>query len=286
MGIAYPIQKFQDWFTQQWVILWGKKIIPEDVPWLMGPFGEIGSIADNFIEQLAKSEGLIVKRDSKSQGLIPSIEMLNLSEAELNALSKNVINFYQNTSNYKFGFTVKWNPFFKIFGILVNKVFSQRIKQLNIPTRNIKESEEVNSEIITLSDPVTNEVKHTIWFRTFESNGQVIFSGAYSICTMPSEKKCIKAVFPLPKGNATIIMAPSVGSNGELILNSNGKKFGDPGFYFLLNDCKGRFWSRKHRSFRDKLIVSSDKETVKVEHTQTLWHKRVVRFNYQIELKL
>jgi len=285
MSLAYPMQKFQDWFTQQWVIIWGRKINPIDESWLFGPFGNIGSIADDFIVQLAKDEGLVIKRDLTSQGLIPSIEMLNLSDTELNRLSKRVIDFYESTSNYKLGFAVKWNSFFRIFGVLVNTLFSKRIDQLFIPTKNIKESKEVNSEIITLSDPKSNEVKYTVWFRTFKPNGQVIFSGVYSICTLPTGKQCVKTVFPLPKGNVTVIMSPSVGTNGELILDSSGKKFGDAGFYFVLNDSKGNYWSLNHRSFRDKLIISSNDTSVFAEHTQTLWNQRILQFNYEIKPK-
>jgi hypothetical protein len=52
MRLAYPGQKFQDWFTQQWAIFWGKRIEPEDVSWLMGPFGKPGAIADEGIENV------------------------------------------------------------------------------------------------------------------------------------------------------------------------------------------------------------------------------------------
>lgn len=279
------MQKFQDWFTQQWVILCGKRIDPKDVPWLIGPFGEIGTISDEFITQLAKEEGLTIERNAKSQGLIPSIKLLNLSELEQARLSAGVIDFYENTSDYQLSFSVSWNPFFKLFGVLVNKLFSNRIGQLNIPTKSIKDSEAIKSEIITLSDPESKKVKYTIWFRTFKSTGQVIFSGVYSICTLPDGKKCVKAVFPLPKGNATVIMSPRVGPNGELILDSSGKYFSDPGFYFLLKDSKEKYWSKNIRSFRDQLVVWTDEKTVCAEHTQSLWRKEALCFNYQIKPK-
>ena len=233
MGLAYPMQKFQDWFTQQWAIFWGVKIDPKDFPWLMGPFGSLSGIGDGFINELAEKENLTVERDTKSLGLIPSINLLNLSETELSHLSLNVIDFYENTGQYNLEFTIKWNPVFRVFGILVNKLFSSRINQLYIPTQNIKSSEPVKSEIITLLDPKTKKVKYTIWLRTIKSSGQIIFSGVYETCTLPSGKTCVKAIFPLPKGNATVIMSPRVGTKGELILESSGKKFGDAGFYFL-----------------------------------------------------
>lgn len=285
MSLAYPKQKFQDWFTQQWAILWGIKIDPEAVPWLMGPFGSLGSIGGDFINQLAKDEGLIFEENLTSKGLISSINELNLSNIELAQLSSKVIDFYENTANYNLSIALNWNPVFKVFGILVNKLFSNRIGQLNIPGHNIKSPKSIENEIITLLDPVSKEVKYTIWFRTFKSTGQVLYSGVYNTCTLPSGKTCVKAVFPLPNGNATVIMSPSVGANGELQLHSSGKKFGDPGFYFLLNDSEGNSWAHYISSFRDQLNVFSHNGIIFAEQTLTLWHHRALRFNYKITLK-
>lgn len=282
MRLAYPVQKFQDWFTQQWVIFWGRRIEPKTVPWLMGPFGKVGSIADDFVTQLAEEEGLIIERNSASHGLISSIKELKLSDAESARLSQDIIDFYEKTTLYKLDFSVRWNPLFKIFGNLVMSLFSNRIKQLNIPTKNLEKSDQIKSEIITLKEPTSGVVKYTIWYRTIVSTGQVLYSGVYSTCMLPSGKVCIKAVFPLPKGNATVIMLPSVGSKGELCLDSSGKKFGDPGFYFLLNDSKGDFWSQYVGSFRDHLNVYCDNGNLFAEQTLTLWHHRVLRLNYEI----
>ena len=40
MEIAPLKQNLYDWITQQWVILFGKKIIPNENKWLLGPFGK------------------------------------------------------------------------------------------------------------------------------------------------------------------------------------------------------------------------------------------------------
>ena len=95
----------------------------------------------------------------------------------------------------------------------------------------------------------------------------------------------MKAVFPLPNGNATVFLTPLAGQNGELILESSGKKFGDAGFYFLLKDSKGKYWSQYIRSFRDRLTVRSTERGLSAEQLITLWHKEVLRFNYIIEKK-
>ncbi|KAA5534469.1 hypothetical protein F0919_07550 [Taibaiella lutea] len=285
MNLAYPTQKIQDWITQQWVIFRGRKIDPNEVSWLMGPFGNLDVIGEDFIHQLAEKEGLIIDKETKARGLISSINKLNLQEVELSNLSRDIIDFYENTADYALDFSVKWDPFFKIFGVLLNKLFSNRINQLNIPTKNIKDDELLKSEIITLIDPKSYQVKYTFWFRSIQSSGQVIYSGAYGISTLPSGKTCIKAVFPLPNGNATVLMKPGVGTNGELILDSSGKEFGDAGFYFLLKDSKGIYWSQFIRSFRDKLIVRQEHDCISAEQVLTLWHQNVLRFNYKIKRK-
>jgi hypothetical protein len=153
--------------------------------------------------------------------------------------------------------SVKWNPFYKIFGALVNKLFSNRINQLNIPIDNDENIKSLKSELITLSDAESGKLKYTIWLRTSTTRSQVMYSGIYGTCKLPSGKTCIKAVFPLPNGNATIILNPSVGENGELILESSGNKIGDAGFYFLLKDSKENYWTQFISSFCDRLTVNS-----------------------------
>lgn len=283
MNLAYGMQKFQDWFTQQWVILWGRKIKPEEYSWLLGPFGNLNGIGENFIYDLAEKENLLIERNNCSSGLLSSFQDLNLTSADLSKLSKNIINFYEHTANYNLEFNVRWNPFFKLFGNLLNRLFSARINQLNIPTENLNKSETLVSEIITLTSPKTGEVKYTVWLRKFAKTGKVIYSGIYGTCTIPTGQTCIKAIFPLPKGNATIIMKPIIGKNNELILDSSGNNFGDAGFYFLLNDAKGNFWAQFRGSFTDKLIVSDNQSHLLAEQVIKLWKIRVTTFNYKIK---
>jgi hypothetical protein len=282
MNLAHGMQKFQDWFTQQWVILWGRKINPNEFIWLIGPFGEINGIGEDFIFQLALKENLLVIRNTTSKGLLQSISNLNLTEIDIKNLSLKVIDFYEKTADYDLKLNVNWNPFFKVFGYLVNRLFSKRINQLNIPIENIKESESILSEIIQLFSNENHELKYTIWLRKFKSTGKVIYSGIYTTCTLPSSKTCIKAIFPLPKGNATVILKPSVGYKNELILDSSGVKFGDAGFYFLLNDTKGNYWSQYIKSFTDKLIVIEESDNLVARQTLKLWNIKVANFEYRM----
>ena len=129
----------------------------------------------------------------------------------------------------------------------------------------------------------SKELKRTIWLRTFKNSEQVVYSGVYETCTIPSGKTCMKAIFPLPNGNATVILNPSVSKKGELILKSSGRKIGDSGFYFLLRDTSGNLWTKYIKSFKDQLIVSSENERVKAIQTLTFWGFRVLIFEYNIK---
>lgn len=283
MGIAHKRQNLQDWITQQWVILSGRRIDKKENEWLLGPFGKTNGIGLKFISQLAEKEQLIIDKNNKDKGLLQSVNQLNLSEDELDRISKNVIDFYENTAGYDFDLKVKWNPFFKGCGVILKILFSHRIEQLNVPIENIKDSKALTSEIIHLLDAETNKIKRTIWLRTFKTTDQVVYSGVYETCTIPSGQTCIKAIFPLPNGNATVILSPGVGKNGELILKSSGKKFGDSGFYFLLHDSNGNLWAKFIKSFKDKLVVGEKNGCITVEQTLTLWNLKVLKFEYRIK---
>ena len=283
MGIAKKNQSIQDWITQQWVILFGERIDNAKHKWLLGPFGGIKGIGFKFIEQLAKDESLVVDGQRINKGLLDTIQNLGLSEIELKRLSPEVIDFYENTSNYDLLLKAKWNPFFKIFGTLIKSIFSKRIEQLNVPIENLEDASGLTNEIIKLVDSRTNEVKRTIWLRTFKSTGQVVYSGVYETCSLPNKQICIKAIFPLPNGNATVILTPSVGKNGELILDSSGQRIGDSGFYFLLRDSKGQLWSKFIKSFKDKLVVTCINERITATQTLTLWNLKVLEFKYEIK---
>lgn len=282
MKVASFNQKLQDWITQQWVIFFGTKINANDYKWLLGPFGKINGIGLKFIEQLAENEQLIIDDAQTNKGLLQSINQLELTSIELNKLSKNVIDFYENTSNYNFELKVKWNPIFKIFGVLLKVLFSNRIEQLNIPMKNTIDSKTLKSKIIYLVNEDSNTLKRIIWLRKFKQSGQVVYSGVYETCLIPNGQKCIKAIFPLPNGSATVILTPTVGENGELILNSSGNKIGDSGFYFLLKDGRGNLWTKFIRSFKDKLVVSSENGKLKALQTLTMWNLRVLQFSYTI----
>ena len=281
MNIAYPFQKFQDWFTQQWVIWRGRKLDNSKDKWLLGPFGNVNGIGKIFINQLAEKENLVIDKQ-QSSGLIPEVKKLIEDDGDFERLSNQVVDFYQQTSAYSLGLKVHWNPYFKIFGWLVNRMFSNRINQLNIPLKNNTGDEIIESEIINLLDSLSGEIKYTFWLRSFRNSNTVIYTGIYGLCELPNGDKCVKAIFPLPNGSATVILKPSVTDTGGLILDASGKQFGDAGFYFLMKDTKGQYWSRYIPSFKDTLHIYSQDENLIANQIMKIWGVKILEFNYKI----
>lgn len=280
MAWAKNDQQFQDWFSQQWNITFGKRITTDEYPWLCRPFGLPGVTGEQFMEYLAKKEGLTININPKNSGLLSSFYKLEFSENHLP--SSKIIHFYEKTTEYNFTLKVEWNKYFRILGNIVSKLFSKRIQQLNVPLENFSDGEQLTSEIIQLTEKETDVCRYTFWLRKKSSDKQVIYSGIYDTCRLPDGRVCIKTVFPLPNGNATVIMEPSVGKNGELILESSGDKFGDPGFYFLVEDSKGRVWTQYIQSFKDRITVVETGKGLIAKQILTLWKRKLVAFEYSI----
>lgn len=276
-------RSIQDWITQQWVRYFGERLYLDKDSWLLGPFGKVGARGPDFLSQLASGEHL--KIDKQKGGIIEHFDELGFTEEEQNRLHPQVIDFYQNTSAYDLQFRVKWNPLFKFCGLLLRFLFSKRIGQLNIPIRNIAADEAMSSEVIALIDKNTGAKRYTLWLRALIGSGELVYSGVYDLAKLPNGKRCVKAVFPLPNGNATVLLVPKISPDGALILESSGNKKGDAGFYFLLVDKQGDLWTKYLSSFRDSLSVFSDKNGLQAVQRLTLWKLFVVEFRYRIFLK-
>jgi len=252
----------------------------------MGPFGNVDAISDEFVTKLAADEQLVIERNTDSGGILSSMLELELPSEEYERLDPNVIDFYENTTRYELGLTVRWSPLFRIFGKMLVSLYSKRLEQLNLPLDSLDTHDAIHSEVMTLREEETGQAKYTVWCRKFVSSQQTMYSGIYGTCTLPSGLRCVKTVFPLPRGNATVILAPTVGQNGELHLESSGNRFGDPGFYFLLSDSKGGYWAQYVRSFREQLIVhTNDEGHLQATQTMTLFRQRLLDIQYDIRLK-
>jgi hypothetical protein len=294
---AYPSQRLQDWLSQQWVIALGRRIEPPAVPWLAAPYGMVDTIGDTYLERLATSEGLTVERVTKRRrdddgapeaGLF-TVDQLGLDAASAARLHPEIADFYARTTAFDLEMWVLWSPWFWAGGSLLRRLYSRRLQQLNLPMGARETSRGLRSEIIRLRAAATGhpgaegEVRHTIWYRVLKSSGEALYSGLYGIVDLPSGERCLKIVFPLPRGNATEIFRIAVGPTGDFLLDTGGRRFGDPGFYFQLMDGHGRHHAQQIPSFRDRLRVYVDEDGIlRADQVFTLWGRTVVELRYRM----
>lgn len=277
----------QDKITQIWVKTTGRRINPKDFAWLIGPAGNTDIIKDRFITKLAEEENLEICKNQPNSGLLEQIEELGLSEEEKHRLNPKVADFYENTSEYEFEMWSEWNGIFKLFGRILSIVFSKRLQQLNLPLNSIDTAKGLKSEIIKLKCKETKKTNWTIWYRILKSTEDVIYSGVYTTCRNPSyEFPLLKVIFPLPNGNASVIMKKNIEEDGALLLSSDGKRFGDNGFYFTLTDHKGNHWARFVKSMHEWIRVYEDEEKVlRADHNLNFYGLRFLDLHYKMTRK-
>ncbi len=283
MTFAYPSQKLQDWLSQGWCIATGQRFDSNEMGWLKGPFGNVDVIEDKYIALLAEREGLEVHANLPGAGIVESMLEL-ISEPEIFAQIKpEIVDFYENTANYEFEVWTQWCQLYRPFAGMLASLYSRRLQQLNLPQRPLDTSRGIKSTIFKLIDPQTGNTRYTVWFRRLKSTGEVVYSGIYGTCKAPNGESLLKVVFPLPRGNATVVMRPEVDSEGALTLVSRGERIGDPGFYFLLVDSKDRQFVRYIPTLQETIRVFVDEENVlRADHILNLRRCTALHLHYRI----
>jgi len=274
-----------DGLTQRWVQVTGRGVNLQQDRWLDGPTGEPVGIGNDFFHKLAAALGLELRQPAAA-GLLQDFEILRSPTFDPGMVAKEVVDFYQSTSLYVMDAWSEWTGVFRPFGSLLAFIFSRRLQQLNIPLSALDTSRGLTSEVVQLVDPRTQDVRLTAWVRQLLKTGNVLYAGAYSACKVPRcDGLCVKVVFPLPNGNAMVIMRPVVHPDGSFSVVSHGQGFGDAGFYFTVHS-EGRVRARYLKSLRESIrVYTAEQATVRADHTLSLWGITFLRLHYRLQRK-
>lgn len=272
-----------DWVTQRWVRTTGRRIDLDALPWLAGPVGSTHGVGAEFFTELAQRERLNVARSGK-RGLVADFGQLAAPDFDPTALDAAVPGFYARTSEFELDSWAEWCGAFRPFGRLLALLFSRRLQQLNVPLSGLDTSRGLTSEVCQLVDPSTGKVRHTAWVRRLVGSGDVVYAGSYSIASVPArDGACVKVVFPLPNGNAVVLMRPEAHADGSLSLVSSGRRFGDPGFYFTVHAGDGRVWARYVASMKERIrVYAAESGSVRADHVLKLWGLTFLRLHYRL----
>lgn len=277
---------FSDWITQRWVQATGRRVDFSRELWLRGPVGRTLGIGENFAQELAEQHDLEVCTRANS-GLIDKFAELKSNSFHPHRVDPRVADFYERTGSYEIDAWAQWNGVFRPFGGLLALLFSRRLQQLNVPLSGLDTSRGITNEVIQLVDPKTKQLAYTVWLRRLVGTGRVLYAGCYSLCRVPGVTGlCVKVVFPLPNGNATVLMRPEAHDDGSFSLISSGRAFGDPGFYFTVYGTEKSGWARYVRSMREIIHVYPESpDVVRADHDLTIWGLRFLQIHYRLQTK-
>jgi hypothetical protein len=270
-------------FISGLILVFGRVVKRPSAPWLDGPVGS-DYIGDRPYEEVAARENLHLVRRAESGGLIANMSLLDGEGFRADQLHPEVRAFYEQTTAYRMDV---WSESFFPGSIglwLLVTTISRKVNQLNFPLHALATAKGMDSEIVLLKDP-SGTVRYAGWYRRLVENGHAIYTGFYMTERLPnSDTPCVKVVFPMPRGNATVILRPSVDEHRNLRLSSRGSRFGDAGFYRINDRGDGRFRVWRVATLDEDFHVYVDASGVlRCDHTVRFLGTRVLHLHYRIE---
>lgn len=261
----------------------GRLVRLEDHDWLDGPAGKTRRIGRNFFDELARDEDMTLEREVPESGLL-RFEDLSAPGFDAARVQPLIADFYNRTTAYSLSLWSTWRGPFKPFGWLVSSLFARRLGQLNMPLDPLDSAQGITSCVVQLRERATGRLRYTGWERRFVRSGEVLYCGTYSVATAPRVgRPCVKVVFPLPNGSATVLLRPVLKRDGSLLLQSSGKGFGDAGFYFIVRRDRKMAWAFYLSTMKEQLHVYTDGEGVlRTDHNFKLWGMPFLSLHYRM----
>lgn len=274
------------WFGARFIyfLIWvfGRTYRRDEVAWLAGPMGG-PVIGDETYREVCEAEGLTIERHVQNGGLVPSMEQLRSPSFDPAQVHPQASEFYEQTA--QFAMDVWSQTYFpaKLVLWLLVKTISRQVNQLNFPLSPLDTARGLVSEIIVMRSPA-GKVRYTGWFRKFAQDDSVLYTGFYMTEKSPTlDAACMKVVFPMPNGSATVVLRPEALDDGTLILDSSGSRFGDAGFYRIqaVGSDSLRIWHITSLKEKFRMYVD-ERGTLRCDHEIRFLGFRALTLHYKI----
>jgi hypothetical protein len=268
-----------------WVRLTGRRVAKQSAPWLQCPTGPPGRIGAEFYDYLVKRDGLRIER-SPDAGLLPSFGALEGAGFDPSAVQPAIRHFYEHTSRYHLDAWSEASLQTRFFLWVLTHFVSRRMDQLNFPVSSLQLGGGLTSAILPMVDGATGAHKFTGWLRRFAATNQVIYTGLYSIGRPPnSPGPCVKVSFPVPHGSSTVFFRPEAQADGSYRIIARGARFGEPGFYRMVESDADHWKVRYIRTLHEVFHLYLDREgTLRTDHTVRFLGLTVFRMHYKMTL--
>lgn len=264
------------------VRLIGRRVTREEAPWLNCPMGTSKLIGADFYHQLAIDEQL--KIADEPAGLLTDFSLLKGEGFDPTQVRQEIHEFYERTSEFRLEAWSEAPLFTRMFLWVLTRFVSRRMNQLNFPVSSLELAGGMTSDLLPMNNDSGQRV-YTGWLRRLAKSGHVIYTGLYSV-ESPGEfaDPCVKVSFPLPQGSATVFLRPEAQPDGSFKLISSGRKFGEPGFYRMVELKPGVWKVRNFRTLREYFHVYVDESgMLRTDHLVTFLGLTILRLHYKCE---
>jgi hypothetical protein len=272
-----------EWAIQRWVLTTGRKVLPDDEPWLDGPVGS-RRIGAGFYEAYAREARLEIVTDDPDAGLLPDFDALAGEGFDPSLIRPEIRDFYERTARYDLFVRIGWRGPFKHPPRTLIYLVGRNVGQFDFPLS--APAVAMENELINLKDPTTDVTPYVGWLRRSAATGEAMLAGLYTTCGLAGQHgRFFKGVYPLPGGSATTFFRPENRPDGSFALVSDGLRFGEAGYY------------RIHRTDDGVLRVKSVpiEETIHVfvdsggeihaTHAFAFWRARFLTLHYEISCR-
>jgi hypothetical protein len=268
---------------RQWVRATGRRITKREAEWLNCPMGPRGRIGADFYKYLAERESLTIQ-PVPDAGLLPSFAALRGPYFDPDKVCPEVRDFYEHTACYRLEAWSEAGLPSRFFLWGLTTFVSRRMDQLNFPVSSLELAGGMTSDILPMLRADGQRVS-TGWLRRLASSDRVIYTGLYSVAKPPEyPNPCVKVSFPLPMGSSTVFLRPEVQPDGSFKLISAGARFGEPGFYRMVETDADHWRVRYIRTLREFFHVYLDRQgTLRTDHVVKFLGLTPLRLHYKLE---
>ena len=269
------------WLINIWIATTGRLCRYEEYPWLRGPMGDELFIGDAYYKSSAAAEGLDIDRDPDGGLVRDFARLIPDADPHKGLLLDEVAQFYEHTARYKLEVWSQWYPPFAFFARVLIGSLSSKMDQLNIPLQPLETSRGMSNEVLHLKEKSSGEVVHACWLRKSILTGRVVYSGFYSGIEIGGQPM-VRVVFPLPGGNATVLLRTSVQPDGSVKLLSDGKGIGEAGYYRVKRAGHGAV-RVKYVPLKESIhVFRDDLGDLRTDHIFSFFGSKMLHLHYKI----
>lgn len=192
--------------------------------------------------------------------------------------------FYEHTSGYRLEAWSEAPLPTRLFLWALTRFVSRRMDQLNFPVSSLELAGGMTSEVLPMID-ADGRRHFTGWLRRVAASERVIYTGLYSVQRPVGYRDpCVKVSFPVPFGSSTVFLRPEGQPDGSFKLISSGARFGEPGFYRMVEVDDAHWRVRYIRTLRELFHVYVDKHgALRTDHTVRFLGLTPLRLHYKLE---